>query len=389
MYVLRENLLRLFSKESEQDRVIELGETLLICFAFNSIPSQVQTMTGAVYTGLGFIPQLALINIIGLAIVLVFLFPFYDEHGLQAFGWGCLVSSFLSDCALFAYLTGFKKRRELYELCAWTWDIAPFKSILSSLGWVGVRSVFVQLRYLVSVVLVTRMGLLYGAIYPVLQVRMAFATGASIAVAFFFLPVLCSRLWGGNQKTVALHLFSAYFKLGVCIALMVILLFAWGGKKALQEHLEDVVDEVAAADTDIINGDIFGLFLVQCLFRSVCIMYDGACITFRQDKWSGIAAVVSLVIYLPFVLIGHDSFEAIFAGEVVYFVVRASMLHWFLHKLGWKIWRISRGLDTRCSLADLGGRCSERQLQPIQDHMDLDCICFELFESDFWKPVAS
>ena len=71
------------------------------------------------------------------------------------------------------------------------------------------------MRQLLLVALVTRLGLLYGAVYPVLGLRMAYAYGPAVVIGYFFVPFLCSRLWGRRLHSLALHLLTDYCKLGL------------------------------------------------------------------------------------------------------------------------------------------------------------------------------
>jgi len=336
MALLRKELFELFSKESERKTIIRLGEDALVLVSASLLPWLLLNTLASVYKGLGYMVQLVTISCMHLVVVCAFVLIMYHDHGLVAFGWGNIVGSSLSYFLLAGYLLCRRRNAHLYKFCAWSrTDVEAFKGILRMLGWVSVRSVFVQLQKLVSVALVTRLGLFYGAVYPVLGVRMASAYGAAVAIGYYLVPFLCSRLWGRNLRVLAFQLFTDYYKLGLSIALAATLYFSILGKSNLERQVADVVEEAEDVGAEIITWQVYTIFLMQCTVRALAQLYDGACIALEEVKGCAIAVIVGFAVFSVIAVAGRESFELIFFAELMFFAFRSVVLHCCLLRNNW------------------------------------------------------
>jgi hypothetical protein len=203
------------------------------------------------------------------------------------------------------------------------------------MGWVSVRSVINQLRWFVTVVLMTRLGAVYAAFYMGLNMQLLIAQGASLLVGQFFLPLLAARLWGGSFRAVALRLFHGYLQVGFGPAVLIFFFNVVRGRTALEDSIKNQLHDGTDSNLVVISLPAYCLFLLLTLCRPVAGMYDGALIAFGDDKFSGMAVLVAIVPYLVIALVGKKSFDAIYLAEVVFSITRAVLMHIRLVLLGW------------------------------------------------------
>jgi len=257
--------------------------------------------------------------------------PLYDAHALMSMAWAFAASEAWGFFALAAFIFGRKHRRDRYAMCNCVGSqVSTTLKILSSLSWLSLRSVLGNVRLLISVVLMTRIGLAEGASYAVLRTKTFFCVGVCQMLGYGFLFV-ASRFWGSGQKQIALYFLDVLNLIVLPIGAFFALFWGSLGQRSLLSGIADDLDAQS-----IMNPWVFSVFLLSQVVRAKYALAISAIVTIGEQRNVALIHVAAFVVYLALALPGMSAFHFVYGAELAYYLVALFFIEWRLKIVGYR-----------------------------------------------------
>ena len=302
-------------------------------------------LIGSMITGV-FIGLVHLVYLVSLSMLLGFVYVslsiglYYAGYGLVAFAWGTLAGKIIytvGGLGIMFWSPNYKryniwelnKLSELSQQLQLTWDY-----FRQAVGYTTVRSFVTNTRFMISLILAVRLGVVEGAVYTLVD-KLSAVTYNITRQLGNLIGLVTSRLTGIMSDETTENAYNAYrgiiafsklvIRFGITYGLIILGYYGIYGETLL---LNNANDEERSDYEDSFTKMGFVLFLLMQPLHSITSIYEALLIGVQEFKYVAYITFIPFIVgYVPCVIYGYlveETITFIILADVVYFSLRAA-----------------------------------------------------------------